>query len=95
MKSAAGGSLTGESSLFVYPNPGKGIFNLRLEKELQGVVNLKITNALGAIVYEEKGITIDKAMSKTIDLSGLSNGIYILSAEGEQEVIQKKIILNK
>jgi hypothetical protein len=95
MKSVPGRNLSGESVLFIYPNPGKGIFNLRMDKEIQGQVNLKITNALGGIVFEEKNVFMQKPLSKTIDLSGLSDGIYILSVESDQEIIQKKIILNK
>jgi hypothetical protein len=91
----AGATASGEYLLSVYPNPGKGIFNIRLENDLQGQVNIKVVNSLGSIVFEEKSVAMDKLLQKTLNLGGLPNGIYILSVEGGQQIIQKKIILEK
>ncbi|MCK9205386.1 MAG: T9SS type A sorting domain-containing protein, partial [Bacteroidales bacterium] len=95
LKSADNSNFADESELSVYPNPGDGIFNLRLENQIQGTFNIKVINALGGIVFEENGMMTDKALQKTINLTGLSNGVYILSIENNQQVIQKKVILNK
>jgi hypothetical protein len=58
----------------------------------EGMINLSVINALGSIVFEEKGIA---AGTKTIDLSGLPNGIYMFTVEGDHQLIRKKIILEK
>ena len=89
-KSAAGDKVAGDSRLYVYPNPGKGVFNVRMDDVQEGMINLSVINALGSIVFEEKGIT---AGTKTIDLSGLTNGIYILSVANDKQTIQKKLII--
>jgi hypothetical protein len=91
----AGITVQDESALSVFPNPGKGIFYIRMANDLQGPVCLKVVNSLGSIVFEEKTVSMDKVLQKTINLGGLSNGIYILTVESGQAIVQKKIILNK
>ncbi len=95
LKSASGKTLTDEGALFVYPNPGSGIFNIQAEMITSGAVDIKVFNAQGVDIYHEKAVATGTILYKTINLSDLPNGIYILSAENDHQVFQKKIVLNK
>jgi len=95
LKGVAGETVTTETTLFVYPNPGNGLFNVQMKKEDEGPVNITVVNALGNTVYHENKVALGKTVQKTINLAGLPDGIYILKVESDRENIQKKIILNK
>ena len=77
------------NSVSVYPNPTTGILN----------INLSDVHETELVLYN---ITGQKIISKTIhdkvatiDLNGLSNGVYYLQVKNENGIDTKKIILNK
>lgn len=59
-----------KEALNIYPNPANDIIHLKTEKEIS---NIKIYNILGKEIL--------KSTSKTINVSELSNGLYLLKAE--------------
>lgn len=73
-----------QNDLVVYPNPSSGIINLVSNNVVKQVV---VKNLLG-----EKIIV---ASSKKVDISSLSNGIYILEITLHESTIKKKVILSK
>ncbi len=70
----------------VYPNPTTGILNV----DPPGVreTDLTLYNITGQIIYKATN-------HKTIDLSGLPNGVYYLQIKNVNGIDTKKIILNK
>lgn len=74
----------------VYPNPNNGVFNV----DYSNAAQIKIVNTLGNIVFDEKTENVSEG-SKVIDLSNLSNGIYMISVSNEKGTSYHKIILNK
>ncbi len=77
-------SISTSAGIFsVYPNPGKGLFNLQAEKELG---NVMIYNALGAVVYNER----INASNTVVDLSGQASGIYIIVVQGKHIKLVKE-----
>ena len=60
-----------ENALKVFPNPNNGIFYFEINSEALVV----IYNSLGEVVLSQKM----SAGKNTVDLSGYSNGIYMLS----------------
>ena len=72
-----------EGILTVYPNPANGIINIELNNQYLGEYDVLILNTLGRIV-KEYHITKNKVIvSGTIDLNGLSQGLYLLKVRQE------------
>ncbi|MBK6833471.1 MAG: T9SS type A sorting domain-containing protein [Bacteroidetes bacterium] len=72
------------SSIIVFPNPNNGGFNINSPDNSE----LKITDVLGKVVYENK----IQAGSNRINISQLSGGIYYLVIKHGGESIIKKIV---
>ncbi|MDD2447848.1 MAG: T9SS type A sorting domain-containing protein [Tissierellia bacterium] len=69
----------------IYPNPSSKEININS----QYIINsIEILNSLGQKVYSEK----INALNKTIDISALNKGIYIIELKTEKGVIHRKFI---
>jgi len=77
----------------IYPNPNSGIFTISLEAN--EMVNIKLINAIGEVVYSEEGVRVSGSMNKQIQTSGLANGVYYLNLTGETVNSIEKIIIRK
>jgi len=80
--------------LKVMPNPTTGSTLIALDLDQEQTIQLQIFSPAGQLV---RNMPLGKTSSirQEVDLSDLSNGLYILRATGEQSVISKKIILQK
>ncbi len=77
--------------LNVYPNPGKGIFNLELGKG--EIRNVKVFSITGSLVKE---FTFDKLSGTTqIDLSNEKDGMYLIRVDGTDRVFTTKVTISK
>jgi hypothetical protein len=72
----------------VYPNPVKDLLYVNGEADFLGRTDLKISNALGQIVYSKNDINLNEQ----IDLSFLKAGIYYLKLESKNDQKMYKII---
>ena len=75
---------------YVYPNPSQNFITVNYSKAIE----IKILNSLGDVIYEEKFSQITYG-SKNIDLSGFSNGIYLVKMTNQYGVNCQKIYLDK
>lgn len=73
----------------LFPNPNHGNFTFRVPKGSEG--NWMILNQLGQIVTEQAFIT--QAESVPINIFGLTQGVYYLSVEINQQIITKKFVV--
>lgn len=82
----------GDSQDFrVYPNPSDGSFTIQL-KPLRSKLDIEIFNLLGRKVYSESiSATVGHPMEKTLDVSYLPAGLYILKLAGENFSGSQKI----
>lgn len=79
------------STLTIFPNPNDGHFTLNLKEPLSGGNNtIDVFNLSGQRIYS--GIIPKSELSREIDLSFLSSGIYILRLTGDKKVITKKFV---
>ena len=79
-------NITKESGAVLYPNPVKDVLNIRTEAKVK---SYRITNTSGQVVLSK---TTDE---KSINLSGLSKGLYIVEITFEDaKPLSAKIIIN-
>ena len=71
--------------LTVYPNPGKGVFNIHTTADLQ----VTILSQAGQVV-SSKAL---KAGDTILDLSGFAAGVYFISGQNDQQMIKQKIVI--
>ncbi|NJN50116.1 MAG: T9SS type A sorting domain-containing protein [Polaribacter sp.] len=79
-----------ETTLFninLYPNPTTNSFKIAADKNIDSI---EIYNLLGKKVTP-RNINLS---SKTIDVSNLSNGLYLINIKIDNKIISKKIIKN-
>jgi len=82
-------------NLSVYPNPNTGKFNITLNVSEQSVVNIKLFNLLGTMVYHEENVSLLNTMTKTLDLSSVPQGIYHLKVEGSRGTSIIRVVINR
>lgn len=75
----------------VYPNPSKGQVTIHIN-QFVGKVNLQVVDINGRVVFTAK--ETDFNTEKTINLSHLQTGMYVLKVSGDQLNYTQKIILN-
>jgi hypothetical protein len=74
----------------VYPNPSNGIVNLSIA-DFTGNLNVQLVDINGRSVYTSN--ISDFSIEKSIDVSKLQSGVYILKLEGENLSYSEKIVL--
>ena len=76
-----------ETETIVYPNPSNGVFNFK--KNNSSVLLNRIN------VYDPQGKKIAGVSNTSqVDLSSLPAGVYIFSAQKENDIIKGKLIKN-
>ena len=84
--------LTGNLSADIFPNPGTGLFNCKVEGLAASNCEIKITSLIGEFIAEEKE---SNNGSFILNLSQHSNGIYVVRIADGKSVLYKKIIVSK
>ena len=75
----------------IYPNPNNGNFNIRINN-YNGKVNIQVIDINGRIVNQF--INEDFNIEKSLNLSSLQSGMYIIKINGDNLNYTKKIIKN-
>ena len=75
----------------ISPNPSNGIINLDFTKSFT-TGKITVTDLAGRTVYSNK---LNSSKSQQVNLSSLSNGVYIVSIEAGNEQFTKKVIIKK
>ena len=81
------------TNLNVYPNPSRDIFNLRFTSEDVQNLDVRIINVIGEVVYTENLQQFVGEYTKQVDLSTYTKGVYFLEITTDNEVINKKLML--
>ncbi len=71
----------------IYPNPSKGIVTIELPSALQGS-SLELFDGVGRIIWSHPG-----DISKTLTITNLGRGLYILRVSGSKGNISKRIVI--
>ncbi len=87
--------LPGNNLLELFPNPSTGQFAVRSLSLPGGKYDLSIFDSYGKLVHSETGLNIENEFLHPLDLSRLSNGIYVLLLKNKQSGFSKRFIINK
>lgn len=74
------------SNVNIYPNPGKGIFNI---SGITGRFEISVTNSVGKIILQGQ-----IGENQSLDLTHYPSGIYLVKIVQQGRTIQKKIVRN-
>lgn len=80
------------SSLSVWPNPGQGIFTLKIEP-VSGPFKLSVINLLGIVIHQEEINAKPGKLLKDLDFSGLKSGVYFIRITNQQEDSTLKLVI--
>ena len=82
-----------EHNLNIYPNPATNKFELVFLLTKREEIEIKMTNALGKIVFLKKTVDYIGQFKETIDASNLSKNIYFLQVKISDKLYNKKLVL--
>jgi len=92
----------GKWVMSLYPNPTTGQVNILAENGQESMedsaiewMDLNVTDIAGKSLYTTRIARNGSIFQDAIDLSGISNGLYLIVAKMADKVIQEKLILNK
>lgn len=81
------------SNYFLFPNPAKTNLNIAFHAVQGNELEIKIINALGAVVKEE---TVQAGMYKTtINIEELTNGVYFAEIKNGNTIETKRFVVAK
>jgi hypothetical protein len=81
------------SNISIFPNPNYGYFTIKFSSLIAQDLRIKITNAIGEIVFIDKSENYIGEYKSQINLKDYSNGIYFLEIETHKGTANKKIVL--
>lgn len=76
------------SSFVIYPNPSDGIFQIQMPKKEN--VWVEVFDLNGKLVFAEQ---LSSSNNATLNLTGLSNGVYTLKLHSTDDIVVERIVL--
>lgn len=67
-----------DKSLTIFPNPTNSILNIEMDNEAGLAIQFKLIDVTGRMVLQSQGTTQEGLNNFSLDLTGISNGVYIL-----------------
>ena len=81
------------NSLEVYPNPSTGVFNVLISNLFPGRAEVNIYDLKGKQIFNDQFIVSIESNKFTIDLSGVSNGVYLLNVVLNGSKLSRKLVV--
>jgi len=81
----------------IFPNPNSGTFTFKLDSPLEGMLDMKIFDMTGRVVYEEaSSYVLSGKYQKEIQLpASLANGMYNIKVIVGEGQISKRIVIQR
>jgi hypothetical protein len=86
-------SLISQGSINIYPNPAADKVYVKVPDELDGITEISIIDLRGRILVLQNYPSLFGRISE-IELSGISNGIYILKLTTGKKTENRKLVVN-
>jgi hypothetical protein len=81
------------TGLQIIPNPSSGKFRLEIESKKEISCYLSIMSSTGSTVYSEDDLSINKKLTKEMELGHLNAGVYYLNLGNDDFRIVRKLII--
>ncbi len=91
--SAGLGEINDGKQLAIFPNPTEGKITLVIPQKNNFTGDLTVTDASGAVVYSNAGITITAGVLDNIDLGSLADGAYTVKLSNNTTVYTGRVIV--
>ena len=79
----------------IFPNPNKGVFTLELNSQRSELIEIRIMNAAGEVVYPASQVMLQGTVTKQFDLRELPQGAYLVQLSNSSGKTIRKIIIQK
>lgn len=81
----------------IFPNPNNGLFNITLKNLGNKSCSYTIFDVVGEVVMKNEinGNSSQGALTRTIDLTSLANGVYTIRLEIDGSQVTKKLVIQK
>ncbi|MDP1623420.1 MAG: T9SS type A sorting domain-containing protein [Bacteroidales bacterium] len=80
-------------SVQVFPNPNNGNFTIELKTLRPEKLDISIVTTAGEKVYFQPGLEVSGYATRKIDVTGLSQGVYILQLSNGSGKLDRKIVI--
>jgi len=80
-----------ENAVMLYPNPGKGIVNVKVTNSMRGQTEISLYNTTGSLVLSQSIRFSEEA--SPIHLENLPTGLYNMMLRNGEKVILKKLVI--
>lgn len=84
-----------DENLSIFPNPASNFVTIQLDKVEEENVQIKILDVLGQTVIENREYTNSGKFEKRLDLTDLSDGIYLIVVRVGEKNISRKIVVQR
>jgi hypothetical protein len=92
LETGIGQNLADAADVSVYPNPGNGLFYVKINGTVRNDMILRLINNQGQTVYIRQ-FTANSAVPESFDVQNLSRGIYHITIQGKEFLYQGKMII--
>ena len=83
----------GISSLNIFPNPSRNVFNVTFTSETKQSIEVRVVNLVGEIIFTENLENFEGEYKHSFNLSEYSKGVYLLELDTDNGIVNKKLIL--
>lgn len=83
------------SEVRIFPNPAASLLNVQTSNTVNGQFDLLVLNQLGQIVAQQNYTANNEKFSAQLEISSLSEGLYILQIKKGGEILANKQFLKK
>lgn len=85
-----------DSGIEIYPNPGSGMFNIRITSASTHDFSLRIFDVTGRMVMKRAALEkTGQSLYSTVDLGGEPEGVYYMQIVSEHKVITAKVVIQR
>ncbi len=79
--------------LIVFPNPTQGLVQFSWEHGYRGTVQLRVLDATGKLILQEKIYKSSQILEQSLSLIGMPSGIYEIQVVSEEKILRRRLIL--
>jgi len=79
--------------LSIFPNPSKGMVNIKLDNSASGDYTISVKNVVGQVVYANT-YTSNGSLDEVLNLESADAGVYFINISNGSSEVSKKIIID-